>query len=41
MHKKKYDKDKADQKMRRLIIRNWAIMFVSLALIILCYYFIK
>lgn len=41
MYKKKFDSDKADKKMKRLIIRNWIIMLVSLVLIVICYYFVK
>ncbi len=41
MHKKKYDPEQADKKLKRITIRNWIIMIVSLALIIVCYYFIK
>lgn len=41
MYKKKYDKDAADKKMKRIVVRNWIIMFVSLALVIICYYFVR
>ena len=41
MYKKKYDKEAADRKLKRTVIRNWIIMFASLALIIICYYFVR
>lgn len=41
MYKKKYDKEAADKKLKRTVTRNWIIMFVSLALIVICYYFVK
>ena len=41
MYKKKNDSDDASKRLRRITIRNWIIMFVSLALIIICYYFVK
>ncbi len=41
MHKKRYDREEADKKLRRITIRNWIIMLVSLALIIILYYFAK
>ena len=41
MHKKKNDPDKAEKRLRRIIIRNWIIMLVSLALIVIFYYFVK
>ena len=34
-------KDAADKKMKRMVVRNWIIMFVSLALVIICYYFVR
>ena len=41
MYKKKRDPDEASKRLRRITVRNWVIMFVSLALIIICYYFVK
>lgn len=41
MYKKKYDKEESEKKLKRRIVRNWAIMFISLALMIICYYFVK
>ncbi len=41
MYKKKYDKEAAEKKLKRTVIRNWIIMFVSLALVIVCYYFVR
>ena len=38
---KKRQSDDSDKRFRRIVTRNWIIMFVSLALIIICYYFVK
>lgn len=41
MYKKKYDFEESKKKMKRRMVVNWVIMFVSLGLMILCYYFVK
>lgn len=41
MYKKKYDPEESNRRMKRTMTRNWIIMFGSLALIIICYYFVK
>ena len=38
---KKRQSDDADKRLKRIVTRNWIIMFVSLAFIIICYYFVK
>ncbi len=41
MHKKRIDPEESSKRLRRITVRNWVIMFVSLILIIICYYFVK
>lgn len=41
MYKKKYDPEESKKRMKRTMTRNWILMFGSLALIIICYYFVK
>ena len=41
MYKKKYDPEESKKKMVRRTVVNWIIMFVSLGLMIICYYWVK
>lgn len=41
MYKKKYDPEESRKRLKRTMIRNWIIMFASLALIVICYYFVR
>lgn len=41
MYKKKYDAEESRKKMERRRVINWAIMLISLGLIVFCYYCIK
>ena len=41
MYKKKYDREESEKRLKRTMVRNWIIMFGSLALIIICYYLVR
>ncbi len=38
--RKRYDRKEADKRLKRRMAINWVIMFVSAALIVICYYFL-
>lgn len=38
--RKRYDRKEADKRLKRRMVMNWVIMFVSAALIVICYYFL-
>ena len=41
MSRKKMSREESDKRMRRTMIRNWIIMLVSLAAMVICYYYVK
>lgn len=38
--RKRYDRKEADKRLKRRMVINWVIMFVSAALIVICYYYL-
>lgn len=39
--RKKINSEEADKRMKRTMMRNWIIMAVTLAAIVVCYYCVK